>query len=264
MTTSIHSVAAHGYASAGTVYEQGRPSYPADAIACLVEVLGITAAIRVLDVGAGTGKLTQLLRPTAAQLVAVEPVAQMRNTFAQLLPDVWLAGGVAEALPLRDQSVDVIVAGTCFHWFDGPVALREIHRVLRPGGRLGLIWNARDLSVDWVRRLVDLVGTYMRGDPPRYEGSGAWRAPFETTTLFTPLEERHFPFAHEGDKQMVLKRVRSTSFIGALPADERERALTQVEQLLDSHPDTQGRQTVSLPYVSDVYWCTRREEHFPS
>jgi SAM-dependent methyltransferase len=259
MTTRVHTIAASGFAAAATSYEQGRPAYPAAAITHLAASLGIAPESRVVDLGSGTGKLTRLLRPMGARLLALEPVESLRRTFAQVLPDIWLAGGVAEALPLHDGSVDAVVAGTCFHWFDGPIALREIHRVLRPGGRLGLLWNARDLSVDWVKQMVALVATYMHGDPPRYEGSSAWRAPFENSTLFTQLQLRQFPFVQSGDRQMVLARVASTSFVAALPEPEKQRVLGEVEALLDRHPTTQNTPTIDFPYVADVYWCSRQD-----
>src|SRR4051812_13713682 len=134
----VHRVAAQGFAAAGQVYERGRPDYPPEAIACLVTHLRIGPGSTVVDVGAGTGKLTQLLLDTGAQVTAVEPVADMRLAFARPLPGVPILEGTAEALPLASGTADALVAGAAFHWFDGPAALREIHRVLRPGGGLGL------------------------------------------------------------------------------------------------------------------------------
>ncbi|MGH2371164.1 MAG: class I SAM-dependent methyltransferase, partial [Chloroflexota bacterium] len=185
------------------------------------------------------------------------PVDGPRRRCAAALPNMPVLGGVAEAIPLRDGAVDGVVVGTAFHWFDGPVALGEIHRVLRPGGRLGLAWTARDESVDWVARLVRLVDGYKRGDPPRYTG-GAWRQAFATSTLFTPLEERCFLYVQEGDRQTVLARVASTSFVGTLSPEERRRVLQEVTTLLDTHPDTAGRTAIPLPYRTDVFWCVRR------
>jgi SAM-dependent methyltransferase len=256
----VHDVAARGYAAAGGAYERGRPDYPEAAVAALVQRLGISPGARVVDLGAGTGKLTRRLVPTGAQLVAVEPVADMRAACARNMPGVPVVGGTAEALPLCSGTADAVVVGTAFHWFDGPAALRELHRVLRPGGQLGLVWLARDETVEWVAELVRAMDTFKRGDPPRYTG-GAWRRVFataEATTGFTPLEEAQFPFAHAADRSTALARVASTSFVGALPPEERQEALRRAAALLDTHPATRGRATLRLPYCADVYWCTRR------
>lgn len=259
MTAVVHDVAARGFAAAGEVYERGRPDYPPAAVAALVHRLGIAAGVRVMDLGAGTGKLTRRLLGTGVQLLAVEPVADMRTACARALPGTPVLGGAAEALPLRDGAVDVVVVGTAFHWFDGPAALRELHRVLRPGGALGLAWLARDESVEWVAQLTRLVDEFKRGDPPRYAG-GTWRDAFDqATALFTPLEEAQFPFIQEADRDTAVTRVASTSFVGTLSEAERREVLRRVAALLDSHPATRDRPILQLPYRADVYWCTRRE-----
>jgi SAM-dependent methyltransferase len=257
----LHDVAARGFEAAGNVYERGRPDYPPEAVAALVAQLGIAAGARVVDLGAGTGKLTRRLVGTGARLVAVEPVADMRAACARALPGVPVVGAAAEGLPFRDGALDAVVVGTAFHWFDGPVALRELHRILRPGGRLGLVWLARDETVDWVADLVRLVGTYMQGDPPRYTG-GRWRRPFDDpagVARFAPLEAAQFPFAHEADRATALARVASTSFVGALAPEVRQEVLRRATELLDSHPVTRGQPILRLPYLADLYWCTRRD-----
>lgn len=256
----MHDIAARGFAAAGEMYERGRPDYPPDAVTALVTHLGITAGARVVDLGAGTGKLTRRLVGTGARLVAVEPVADMRAACAQMLPDIPVVGASAEALPFRAGAVDAVVVGTAFHWFDGPAALWEVHRVLRPGGRLGLVWLARDETVEWVAELVQLVDAYKQGDPPRYT-DGRWRRPFadpEGAALFTPLEAAQFPFAHQADRATAVARVASTSFVGVLSPQARQEVLRRAEALFDTHPATHGRETLHLPYRADVYWCARR------
>ena len=186
---TIHE-AARGFEHAPKPYEIGRPAYPAEAIERLVAELGIEDGTRVLDLAAGTGKLTRMLVPTGAFVVAVEPVDGMRAELTRSLPGVQARAGTAEAIPLPDGSVDAVVVGQAFHWFDGDAALAEIHRVLRPGGRLGLIWNVKDESVDWIEKLGGIMESY-RGDAPRV-ASGAWKEAFDRTTLFTPLERARF------------------------------------------------------------------------
>jgi SAM-dependent methyltransferase len=148
-----------------------------------------------------------------------------------------------------------VVVGQAFHWFDGDAALVEIHRVLRPGGKLGLIWNVKDETVDWIEKLGVIMESY-RGDAPRV-ASGAWKEAFERTTLFTHLERARFSFVHEADFAAVVARVTSVSFIAALPPAEFARVVDKVRQLLATHPETSGRSIFELPYRTGVYWCTR-------
>jgi ubiquinone/menaquinone biosynthesis C-methylase UbiE len=251
---AIHE-AAHGFELAPKPYEIGRPPYPQEAIDRLVAELEIESGTRVLDLAAGTGKLTRRLVPTGADLVAVEPVEAMRSALLASLPDVEALAGTAEAIPLPDASVDAVVVGQAFHWFDGDSALAEIHRVLRPGGRLGLIWNVKDETVDWIEKLGGIMESY-RGDAPRV-ASGAWKKAFERTTLFTHLERARFAFVHEADFAAVVARVTSVSFIAALPPAEFARVVDRVRQLLATHPETSGRSIFELPYRTGVYWCTR-------
>ena len=251
---AIHQ-AAQAFDGAAEAYDRGRPSFPPEAVSKLVEVLGIGSGVRVLDLAAGTGKLTTMLAPTGAELVAVEPLDGMRARLEAHLPGVRALEGTAEAIPLPDASVDAVTAAQAFHWFDGKAALSEIHRVLAPGGRLGLLWNARDEQEDWVARLGEIMEPH-RGTAPRYQ-AGAWRAAFDETTLFTPLAAEHFAHVHEVDAQGVVDRVLSISFIAALAEGEREQVAKQVRQLLAEHPATRARETFRVPYHTDVYWCER-------
>ncbi len=257
MGKDIHSAAARGYATAADAYVRGRPEYPDDAVRFLVEQLAIKPGTSVLDLGAGTGKFTRALLPTGARLVAVEPVEAMRRTLASSLPNVEALAGTAEAIPLGPGSVDAVVVAQSFHWFDGARALDEIHRVLRPGGRLGLIWNARDESVDWVARLTELIDPHEAG-APRYK-SGAWRKPFAIDGRFGPLQAREFRQVQSGPPDMVVDRVASISFIAALTPVVRERVLSDTRALVADHPGTRGRTVIELPYRTDVFICDRRD-----
>ena len=137
--------ATRGFARTADAYERGRPDYPDAAVDWLCSELAITPASTVVDLAAGTGKLTRRLA-ARAHVIAVEPIAEMRVKLEALLPDVRAVEGTAEALPLKTNSADAVTVGQAFHWFDGDKALAEIHRALRPGGGLGLVWNRRDLS----------------------------------------------------------------------------------------------------------------------
>jgi SAM-dependent methyltransferase len=256
--TGIHTAARVGFDVAAEAYERGRPEYPEAAVRWLVRELGLEPGALLLDLAAGTGKLTRLLVPSGAIVIGMEPVEGMRRVFRAVLPGVPLAGGRAEALPLADASVDAAVVAQAFHWFEAAAAIRELHRVLRPGGRLGLAWNVRDeeSSPFWAR-LTEVLAPH-RGDAPTHRGYG-WRRAFEESDLFTPFEIRSFSFRQELTRGEVIDRVLSTSFIGALSQRERAGVAASVVSLLESESDTEGLDVVQLPYRTDVYRYTRRD-----
>lgn len=249
----IHETAARGFGLAAEAYERGRPDYPDEAVAWLMQELRLGPSATVLDLGAGTGKLTRQLVPTGATIVAVEPLESMRRRLASALPGVAALAGTAEAIPLPDRSVDAVVVAQAFHWFRGEVALREIHRVLGPGGRLGLIWNVRDDSVDWVARLTEILDAHAEGIP-RFKHE-EWKAPFATTRLFGPLRERRFAHAQVMDEPTLIDRIESVSFIATLPPDEHEDVLRRVKRLVETHPAVRRGSLITLPYRTVVYWC---------
>jgi SAM-dependent methyltransferase len=249
-------IAAKGFEQAGQAYERGRPSFPPQAVDCLLAKLGLKPGMAVADVGAGTGKLTRLLAERGLAVTAVEPVEGMRQVFAQVLPQVLLKAGTAESLPLADASLDAVVAAQAFHWFKGPQALQEFARVLKPGAGLGLVWNVRDESVGWVAEMTRLLDPH-QGAAPRYKGL-AWKAAFAASP-FTALQQQGFAYAQPSTTQGVLDRVSSISFIAALPAAERQAVLGQVASLLATHPQTRGRELIEVPYRTEVYWCRAKE-----
>jgi ubiquinone/menaquinone biosynthesis C-methylase UbiE len=242
----VHAAAARGFARSAGAYDRARPEYPLAAIAWLDERIGLGPGRRVVDLAAGTGKLTRPLADTGAEVVAVEPVAEMRARIGPAAAQVL--DGTAEAIPLPDGSADAVTVGQAFHWFDGPAALAEIHRVLRPGGVLGLVWNRRPLE-DPVHAAIEAIVAPHRRDAPAHR-SGAWRAGFETTTRFGALEERTFDHAREMDASALADRVGSTSFVASLPDGPRADVLDRVRALA-------GAGTVRLPYVCEVFACRR-------
>jgi SAM-dependent methyltransferase len=246
----VHRSALQGFARASEAYELGRPGYPLKAVARLARELRLRPGRVVLDLAAGTGKLTALLVGTGAEVVAVEPVAEMRAVLERELPGVRALAGAAEAIPLDVSSVDAVTVGQAFHWFHGDEALAEIHRVLRPGGGLGLVWNVRDTSVSWVARLTEIIEPH-RGDAPAYR-TGAWREAFERTDLFGPLGHAEMRHVHHLIPDGVVARIASISFIAELPQADREGVLAEVRELLATDPATRGRVEVELPYRTDV------------
>lgn len=248
---SVHDVAASGFGAEADAYERSRPSYPPDAVAWIVGALGITRASVVADVAAGTGKFTRLLAPTGAWVVAVEPVEGMRSK----LPRLPTVGATAERLPFRDRSLDAVTVAQAFHWFDGPVALAELHRVLRPGGRLALVWNARDRSVPWVDRIWSIMDRVERRAP---WGAHEWReTAFVDTPWFGPLHEETFHHEQVLTPDDVVERVRSVSHVAVLPREQQDALLDEVRAVLRDDPATAGRAEVALPYRVDAFWTER-------
>ncbi|WP_437542781.1 class I SAM-dependent methyltransferase [Sorangium sp. So ce367] len=253
---TLHRLAAQGYATAADAYEKGRPDYPRGAIELLRDTLRIDATSTVLDLGAGTGKLTRLLVPTGARLLALEPVEGMRRKLGQMVPSAIPLDGVAEAIPLPETSVDAAVAAQSFHWFHGDLALAEIHRVLRPRGRLSLLFNLRDERVDWVARISHILDRHGRDAP--IHRFGAWRRTFSDSRLFAPLGEHEFTHTQELDLDGLLERVASISYISALPLQERYAVLNEVRELAASHPDLAGKSVYLFPYRTLVPLYERR------
>jgi SAM-dependent methyltransferase len=241
----IHETA-RGFEQVAAAYERGRPGYPLEAVDFVAERLRLGPGKTVLDLAAGTGKLSRELVRSGADVIAVEPVAAMRARIV----GVPAVEGTAEEIPLADQSVDAVTVGQAFHWFDGDRALAEIHRVLKPGGGLGLLWNRRDDGQALQARIGELIEPF-RGTAPAH-ASLEWRRAFERTNLFEPLGERHFPSEQVTDADGLVARVASISFIAQLAEPERDRILTAVRRL--AGPE----EPVVLAYRTDVFWTYAR------
>lgn len=233
---SVNPTAASGFDAGAEAYERGRPSYPADAVAHLVDVLQLAQGKRVLDLAAGTGKLTRLLVPSGVEIVAVEPVPGMRAAFEAAVPGVEILEGTAEAIPLPDSSVDAVVVAQAFHWFDRDMALAEIDRVLRPGGGVALVWNRRDESVPWVAEMSRIIH-WNRGLIPAYDGVEVDGFTKWTCGYVQPL-------SHDG----LLDRVASVSYIAAMEERERAGVLAQVSDLVRGFTEP-----IPLPYITEVH-----------
>jgi SAM-dependent methyltransferase len=239
----IHRAAAEGFSRSAEAYVRGRPGYPAEALELFTSRLRPGAA--VLDLAAGTGALTRPLLEAGLDVVAVEPVAEMR---AALPASARGLEGTAEAIPLRSGDVDAVAVGQAFHWFDGDAALREIHRVLRPEGLLALFWNRR-VDEDPVNRAIDeLVDPYRQNTPTHRHDT--WRAPFERTSQFVLLTEHELPNEQRLDADGMEARVGSISFIAALDDAERKRVLERARAIA-------GEGTVTVPHRTEVLMWRR-------
>lgn len=243
-----HLTAAKGFGRAADVYERGRPAYPPKAIAWLAAKLDLGSNSEVLDLGAGTGKLARALTRTGAHVIAVEPVEQMRSLLTASSPSVDVRDGVAEAIPLPDGSVDSVTVGQAFHWFERGRSLAEIHRVLRPGARLALVWNVRDLS-DPLQGAIERVLRRYRGGPPSHVAS---RDPLAGGRLFRFVELHKERYRQPASARQVVDRVASISFIAALDQAERDRVLAEVRRITDLHPGDRF-----LAYLTEIYVYAR-------
>jgi SAM-dependent methyltransferase len=228
---------ARSFETAAAEYERYRPEYPAEAIRWAADRLGLAAGARVLDLGAGTGKLTRGLAALGYDVVAVEPGAPMLEQLRASVPGVEALEGAAEAIPLSDASVDAVAAGQAYHWFDPPRALPELRRVLRPGGGMALFWNWWDLRDPLQRKLLEII----RGGVPGFEHEPPDRDVFE------PVAETVVESILFASPETLAARVATTSaFLTAEPERGAER-LEQVRRLAAERGD--GFDLPQLTYV---------------
>lgn len=211
------------------LYERRRPTYPDAAVDWLATRLRIDASSAVLDLGAGTGKLTRALVPRAARVVAVDPGTQMLAELRRTVPGAEAILGTAEEIPLRDDGVDAVVCGQSFHWFRVEEARAEIRRVLRPGGGLGLIWNTRDQDDECQREITKLLAPLV----PRDRATDKGVRPFVEET-FPDIERYEVGFADDLDADGIVERLGSTSFVAAATADERMQLFAGLRELVES------------------------------
>jgi ubiquinone/menaquinone biosynthesis C-methylase UbiE len=223
------------------VYERSRPGYAADAVTWISQRLPLG---RVLDLGAGTGKLTRQLVPYALDVVAVEPGDEMRRVLQEVVPGVEALFGTAEAIPLPDESVDAVTVAQAFHWFEVDRALAEIYRVLRPMGGLAIVWNAWDDDDPLMNAIDDLIR------PLRQPGSDDKKAQVLASTLFTSYDERAFPNVDRIDADRVVDQVSSISAVAAATPGERERILNEARALV-------GDGTVDFRMITNVIAADR-------
>jgi SAM-dependent methyltransferase len=252
----VHEVAQRGFGAEAETYDRSRPTYPADAIGWLVDSLRIRPGATVADVAAGTGKLTRLLVPSGASVIAVEPVEGMWRVLRRAVPAVPALAATAEALPLVDESVDAITVAQAFHWFDAETALPELRRVLRHGGRLGLIWNARDRGIEWVDQIWGVMDRLEKHAPWR-DHDHWYESAFDAEQWFGPLHKTEFHHEQTLTPEGVVERFRGVSHLAVLTPAEREPHLQEIRDVLHNHPDTAGKSEVAIPYRVDAYWCER-------
>jgi SAM-dependent methyltransferase len=219
-------------------YERGRPGWPPE----VLDVTGLSPAATVLDLGAGTGKLTRLLVPRFSRVICVEPDEAMRALLSPLCPSADVLAGSAEDIPLAEASVDGVFVAEAFHGFDDERALAEIARVLKPRGPLVLMWNlpagqtAPSIAA-LEQLLIDRAPTGLAYDPvdlnTRRYASGEWRVAFGDSP-FEELQEARFPNLQTVDREGLVAFFESMGWFGELPASERLPLVEQLRSLLDA------------------------------
>lgn len=233
------------FGEAAQAYGQGRPNYPAAAVAWMLGKDPLT----VLDLGAGTGKLAVQVAALGHRVVAVDPDAAMLAVLNEALPDADSRVGVAEQIPLPDASVDAVVVGQAWHWVDVSIASREVARVLRPGGALGLVWNIRDESVPWVAAMTHA----MHGSAAErlINGGGPRVGP-----PFAALDKREFRWSSARSREDLVAMVKSRSYYIAADAHARAVIEERVDEVLATLPALSTTGEVDLPYITHAYRTT--------
>jgi SAM-dependent methyltransferase len=232
------------FAEVAGAYERGRPSYPEEAVRWLAG----DESCDVVDLGAGTGKLTRALLAVGHRVIAIEPLPEMLELLPAAAPGAAAILGTAEVIPLPDATADVVTCAQAFHWFDHAVALPEIARVLRPGGRLAVVWSTRDDDVPWVARLSAIIGSEQIEEEDVNET-------IDKSGLFGPVETEVVGFEQILDREMLLDLVLSRSYCAKLPPAEREPILDAVGQLYD---ETAGPEGLRLPYVTECFRAAKK------
>lgn len=228
------------------MYDRVRPGYPLDAVAWMVP----EGATRVVDMGAGTGALTRSLLALGLEVVAVEPDDQMRDVLASRLPSVEVRAGRAEELPLEEAEADVVLGGQMWHWVDLEAATAEVARVLRPGGRLGLVWNQRDESVPWMAEFGALFG----GEDSH---SGVLEVIIAHDGLFEDSATANFSFTQQLARDDLVDFVASRSHVQVMDPTERALTLQRVAEFARTRSELATSQIIAVPYVTACWRATR-------
>jgi SAM-dependent methyltransferase len=256
---TVKSASAVGFDKEAESYNRFRPSYPSAAINIIGSTPGLGLPLRsvVGDMAAGTGIASRQLLAAGHRVVAIEPVLGMRRQLAASTA-VPIVASTAEHIALRDGSLDAMVGYQAFHWFDLSAALSEMARVIRPGGGIVMVWNARDESCDWVHQWTHIVHSMSDGQPYHDHRSQPWAELVAEIVAFKPLQHMRIDHPLTTTPTAVIERTRNTSFVAALPPQRQEPLLNAVRELLDTHRDVAGRDEFVLPNYTEIYWATRR------
>jgi ubiquinone/menaquinone biosynthesis C-methylase UbiE len=256
MTQSIHPAAAHGFSQGAALYQQVRPDYPATLVPWLKQQLPDRPELKLLDLGTGTGKFLPTLLQLSSDILAVDPVAEMLQQLTTQFPNIQSVQGSSTQLPCANQQIDAIFCAQSFHWFAQDESLKELHRVLKPQGDLFLIWNQRDIRVNWVNALAESLLAY-EGNTPRYH-SGQWQQVMNASPLFENVATHQITYLHEGRvEDVVSRRLLSTSFIASMPAQQQQQLKHTFEEIVQRHTGLTAQNHIAFPYVTHVYHYRR-------
>ena len=246
---SEHAACAASFASTAEQYESARPGYPQDLLDTVFAQIGI-ARPRILDLGAGTGKLTRQLLGFG-DVIAVEPLDAMRAQLERVVHGATSLAGNAEAIPVPDGSIDVVTVGQAYHWFDQSRANPEIWRVLADGGHLVSLWNFDDETVPWIGALDEIM-TRGGQHPDQRTRPGWWLEYFEAAPWFTTPVVRSGSMTVRETKQQLLDRMESHSYLSVRTPEDRRPVLDEVAALVVGFPDP-----LEVPYLTEAYWCRK-------
>ncbi|XP_078346628.1 uncharacterized protein LOC144631927 [Oculina patagonica] len=266
----VHPTAAIGYDKlTSQLYERIRPSYSKEVVNFVLDKLGISPKdastdqpVRILELGAGTGKFTrtlqEVLRDSKVQIIASEPLLSMREEFGKKLPDIEIKGFPAENIDLPDGSVHAVIAAQCFHWFANDKSISEIHRVLVPGGKLGIVFNNRDQAVPWVKELDEdfLFPLYVQSNTPS-EHSGIWKKVLTASDKFGPMDnDETFKMEQTFTFDEFIARLMSFSVMAVKSEEEKQVAVERIKFILSKH-NKKEKDVITQPFIVNIYWCQR-------
>ncbi len=253
---------AQSFDSAATAYQRGRPGYPAAAIDCVVAELALMADSTVIDLAAGTGKLTRSLVGRFERVIAVEPLDRMLAELRAEVPEAVALTGHAHAIPLESGIAAALFAAQAFHWFCDHEALAEIARVLEPAGAMVLIWNTSPWEIRegrWFTALADLL------EEQRLDRSGLhrhsynhWREVFRTDARFEPLETASFAHAHRLSREGFIETMASRSYIASLGSARQAEVLSEIGGLFERDDTPLEGDDLVIPLRADVFWARKR------
>jgi hypothetical protein len=251
MTQSLHPSAQKGFSLGAELYQQVRPSYPPEILVWLQDQLKVGENSTVIDLGSGTGKFLPFLLQTQAKVIAVEPVTAMREQLEQSYSTVECLQTSSDQLLVKDESINAII---CAQSFTGSQISKRSRNVsgINSSGHLGLVWNQRDITVDWVKALADEIAPF-EADTPRYH-SEKWKQVFEQQQLFQFNGLQTFQLKHTGTvEQVVSKRLLSTSFIAAMPEHQQQQLKARFEQIVFDFTGQTAQDQIDFPYTTFAY-----------
>ena len=237
------------FGNAAGLYDRVRPGYPQEAVRWILEPAG-PAPLRVVDLGAGTGILTRVLLSLGHTVIPVEPDPEMRAQMIAVTPGTMPLDGCAESIPVPDGSVDAVLAGQAYHWFDVERAHPEIARTLRPGGVFGPIWNDRDENVSWLAEL-SLIANGLAGRHGNPQPD-----PSSVEPWFAPVEQATFRHSTSHTVESLVELITSRSYYLTAPPERQAKIRSAVRTLASDHPDLEGHSEFDLPYLTKAYRTT--------